>query len=1311
KYFFIISLFLLQIQAFCVLQETASLRDFLYGTTEDCEYDNWISHISEGIASDNYNLYAPYDRQLNGFGEFNIASAAELDIWETAVEYFLQGDLESAEWYLELNGFPFEIVEFHDTDTDRTYYMIRETLNMSYYDDNGTPETEDDEIGGFDFGWGIHLFNPEALNPIIITVVHPCDDYMTPPVAIKCFQEWDAMFLQIAGAGREVEWTEVGSYNNSKSLSDPSRNTNHAYTKAYNHFCDKIREEFDRREFSSQIHSYDWDRHMGYANCQISAGYAETCPNLPIRDMSDLKLDVINASNHLIHEPNTIGDNSIVYLNDFYSVHYNEFEFIYSDADTSYAVNNEVDLVGYSQNRQMLYSFLNWNSYDVFEPFFHLEMDELPNCYPQIESNLNWFYGYDTETGQFNMDQIFDMTLQYYEPFINAMTEVLPDMFIMDDDLVPLTPASLSINYMGYNEIELSWEPVSSYDFKTYEIYYNTDHITEFNYVNLDRFDQQILACPDLSSFTISDLEENQQYYFMIRAIDYNENYSGFSSEVYAITAPAEFADFSATGEDAKTSLKWEMAEQSNVLGYRIYRRTLDTPYIILDDYHNNLELLGGNEQGNLYQYHDFTAENGEFYSYQIASVNQAAFEYIYEAEAECSPREIYFLEFYDPENTLLDSVAFSANPYASDNYDELYDIIKPDPQENDILYSAFYESSWGAEGIYLSREIMGIYDPESSYQTWTLKVRSELVGESLKLKVSDNYERNVEKLYVYNFSTGEMKNIADDEVEFTVSDSNFITFTLYWGNILPNVYFTYQANRIYQENDELLINWNIDFPELVDHVDLFVSNYEDSLGIASNLPSSQTSYQWIVPADLTMQNARFSLDIYTEHDEFFLRSSPFFIGFFTLEQAILPVQGWQMISNPWLENPLQMSEDFVYRTELYKLDDENGYCPTDTMYFGEGYWLKTLSPSEYLDDSLIEKETHSHNLSSGWNLVANPHLCSYDVEDLKFQFQGNNLTFNQSVRDQFISRAIYVYRTIDTEEGYSGEYQLVSKIEPKESFWLYCQAEQLLDPKCIFIPYNNSYYLFPDPDIQVKIELYQNAEDFDELVLGFSNTASQQYDYKYDLPEPPVKPFLEAISAYFIKDTVADSTFPYEKLNWEYRHTLSNSVPDEEIWDFEFAIDEPGPVYFRTEFLEVLPTYEIIMDIEELQTELNENEIVTFTAENSGSYQGSISINNGLTLANTITEKSVLSNFPNPFNPETTFRFNLPQDSFVELEIYNIKGQKINTIFSGLLLKGNYEFLWEGVNSNHQKVSSGIYFVRYKTGNTEQISKLLLLK
>ena len=94
------------------------------------------------------------------------------------------------------------------------------------------------------------------------------------------------------------------------------------------------------------------------------------------------------------------------------------------------------------------------------------------------------------------------------------------------------------------------------------------------------------------------------------------------------------------------------------------------------------------------------------------------------------------------------------------------------------------------------------------------------------------------------------------------------------------------------------------------------------------------------------------------------------------------------------------------------------------------------------------------------------------------------------------------------------------------------------------------------------------------------------------------------------------------------------------------------------------------------------------------------------------------LNNHSNPFNPSTTISFSIPKSSsLVNLEIYNIKGQKIKTfpvILSGDEGRGENKFsvVWNGTDQNNQPVSSGIYLYKlHVDGKTEAVKKCLLLK
>jgi len=86
--------------------------------------------------------------------------------------------------------------------------------------------------------------------------------------------------------------------------------------------------------------------------------------------------------------------------------------------------------------------------------------------------------------------------------------------------------------------------------------------------------------------------------------------------------------------------------------------------------------------------------------------------------------------------------------------------------------------------------------------------------------------------------------------------------------------------------------------------------------------------------------------------------------------------------------------------------------------------------------------------------------------------------------------------------------------------------------------------------------------------------------------------------------------------------------------------------------------------------------------------------------------------NFPNPFNPSTTFEFSIPKESKVDLSIYNIKGQIIKTIVNSEFIAGIHSIIWNGDDESNKSVSSGIYYYKLNVnGKTEAVKKCLLLR
>jgi hypothetical protein len=86
--------------------------------------------------------------------------------------------------------------------------------------------------------------------------------------------------------------------------------------------------------------------------------------------------------------------------------------------------------------------------------------------------------------------------------------------------------------------------------------------------------------------------------------------------------------------------------------------------------------------------------------------------------------------------------------------------------------------------------------------------------------------------------------------------------------------------------------------------------------------------------------------------------------------------------------------------------------------------------------------------------------------------------------------------------------------------------------------------------------------------------------------------------------------------------------------------------------------------------------------------------------------------NYPNPFNPETTIKYQLPEAGDVRLEIYNMLGQVVTTLVDDHQAARRYTILWQGTNDHGQQVASGMYFYRIVAGGEfTDVRKMLLLK
>ena len=114
------------------------------------------------------------------------------------------------------------------------------------------------------------------------------------------------------------------------------------------------------------------------------------------------------------------------------------------------------------------------------------------------------------------------------------------------------------------------------------------------------------------------------------------------------------------------------------------------------------------------------------------------------------------------------------------------------------------------------------------------------------------------------------------------------------------------------------------------------------------------------------------------------------------------------------------------------------------------------------------------------------------------------------------------------------------------------------------------------------------------------------------------------------------------------------------------------------------------------------------------GEIRGNLKLGSGVTTSVRSVSEQVPTafilnqNYPNPFNPTTTISYQLPNNHYVTLKVYDILGKEVTTLVSEMKEAGNYNVQ---LSTNSYKLSSGIYFYRLTAGNYTATKKLVLMK
>lgn len=516
-----------------ILHESGDIREFLGGSAPNSAYDNWVSHVPEGIASNGYNDYGPLwlDIQTNGFGEHRILEEGSptLSYWKQIFDAFALGDTTSVDLLLQdsIASFYYELVIFQDTVQNRTYHMLREQLDTSFVDLNQITVDEDDVVGSFRNGWGLFIIHPEAdRNNVLIQVPHPCDDFIAPYVAMDLFIEVDAFGYMINGAGREVVWSESGNYSNSKSLSDPSRNPHTVFQKFQEAFTEPLLDlDAPHHPMVYAVHSFDNGTHIPRKSVILAAGTLNEYTNKPIRDITDDHFDIINFTEEFPFEENHFSSHPALHITEYYESFYDD-RHVYDNGEEEFDITWATELRGPSNGVQMLHLQNQTNGYSPYEPWIHVELDEKPMLFDSsgISDEVTYDQG-NYPAGIGNLDLI----REYYDPFIIGVENYLSHWDSYTDNIAP-DSIEFFFPIANTNEgVVFEWSPVFDTNFKTYELQFTQDSF-EGNVDSWTASNDIALSNMRTNQILFTSIPYYEEWQFRIRAIDYFDNAGNWSA-------------------------------------------------------------------------------------------------------------------------------------------------------------------------------------------------------------------------------------------------------------------------------------------------------------------------------------------------------------------------------------------------------------------------------------------------------------------------------------------------------------------------------------------------------------------------------------------------------------------------------------------------------------------------------------------------------------------------------------------------------------------------------------------------------------
>ena len=386
----------------------------------------------------------------------------------------------------------------------------------------------------------------------------------------------------------------------------------------------------------------------------------------------------------------------------------------------------------------------------------------------------------------------------------------------------------------------------------------------------------------------------------------------------------------------------------------------------------------------------------------------------------------------------------------------------------------------------------------------------------------------------------------------------------------------------------------------------------------------------------------------------------------------------------------------------------DNGKSGTPADYFipydgsnifrfstGRAFWIihnGSININQSIPAAVLNEFAQAEvTIHSGWNMITSPFGHHISWEAVK---KANNITATIPLWRYDRSNKRFVSYTY---------------LEPVEGFYFYNPSSA---KTILLVPYIDAFskpLVRQDMVWDMEIELTSGETKATSASLGIATGASTELD-QFDYRKPHT--FANLADIYFERPE-------WDKTNNRFGSDIRPAIDGSEAWDFKVYI--PQKVESRLTFpgLSTIPEdYDVyLIDKTRLTFQnLREDNVYDFISTTELS---NFEIIIGETQAVEDKLQSIIPltyslgrNYPNPFNPATTIPLTLPEQSDVTLNVFNILGQEVVTLFKGSLNPGRHYFVWNGTNQAGAHMPSGIYIYQLTTNSGLKFAnKMVMIK